>query len=529
MASPARRSSEPDFEFVSEFSSIVTIWDIDLHQYSYVNDAFKKRYGFDKDQPISSLAFYEHCHPDDVARLQQVQNELIEASKKPDADPNGELLKDLVYRTGVAGHDYRWLHGSFSVFERTEDQRVIKIISVSNDISHEIRSNKFLEEKLEELWRHEERYHKMIEEVEEYAVILLNNEGIVENWNYGAEKIKGYKAEEVIGQSFRIFYTAEDRKNQVPEKLIEMATQSGKASYEGWRVRKDNSRFWGNIHITALHHSSGEVIGFTKVTRDLTEKKMIEDNLKKYTLSIEEKNEELKAKNKELESFTYIASHDLQEPLRKILNFSGQISETDLSNEKARDKFRRIQDASLRMQELLDGLIDCAQITKQKSAQEITDLNLLIEDVLQEFSDQVTAHNILIEKTSLPEMDVVRFQFRQLFSNIISNAIKYRSPTVQPKISIAYKLVTRTKKRSSKDGKHFHQISISDNGIGFKQQYAKKIFNLFQRLHNRNSYSGSGIGLAICKRIVEKHKGKITATSVEGKGTSFCILLPAQH
>src|SRR5580704_5870707 len=226
MASPARRSSEPDFEFVSEFSSIVTIWDIDLHQYSYVNDAFKKRYGFDKDQPISSLAFYEHCHPDDVARLQQVQNELIEASKKPDADPNGELLKDLVYRTGVAGHDYRWLHGSFSVFERTEDQRVIKIISVSNDISHEIRSNKFLEEKLEELWRHEERYHKMIEEVEEYAVILLNNEGIVENWNYGAEKIKGYKAEEVIGQSFRIFYTAEDRKNQVPEKLIEMATQS---------------------------------------------------------------------------------------------------------------------------------------------------------------------------------------------------------------------------------------------------------------------------------------------------------------
>src|SRR5580704_355085 len=123
----------------------------------------------------------------------------------------------------------------------------------------------------DELRKSEERYHKMIEEVEDYAILMLNREGIVQNWNKGAEKIKGYKESEIVGKSFRLFYLPEDREKKLPEKLIEEAVRNGKAIHEGWRMRKDGSKFWGSIVITALHDEERNVIGFSKVTRDLTE------------------------------------------------------------------------------------------------------------------------------------------------------------------------------------------------------------------------------------------------------------------
>jgi len=204
--------------------------------------------------------------------------------------------------------------GSITITALHDDNNsVIGFCKVTRDLSEK----KQTEEKLR---ASEERYHQMIAEVQDYAIILLNTEGIIENWNAGAESIKGYTAGEAVGKKFSMFYTEEDRKNNLPDKLLNQARTTGKAVQEGWRVRKDGTRFWGTIVITALHNKEGTLIGFSKVTRDRTEQKMADDKLLEYTA-------ELEKQNSELEQFAYVASHDLQEPLRKIQTFADMIQE----------------------------------------------------------------------------------------------------------------------------------------------------------------------------------------------------------
>ena len=157
------------------------------------------------------------------------------------------------------------------------------------------------------LQNNEDRYHKMIEEVEDYAILFMDRNGIIQNWNKGAEKIKGYKDYEIIGKSFRLFYLPEDNQRGLPDRLLHEARTKGKAVHEGWRVRKDGTCFWGSIVITDLHDANDNIIGFTKVTRDLTERKIAEEKIKLYS-------QELEFQNKELEQFAYAASHDMTEP-----------------------------------------------------------------------------------------------------------------------------------------------------------------------------------------------------------------------
>jgi PAS domain S-box-containing protein len=150
----------------------------------------------------------------------------------------------------------------------------------------------------------EQMYHLMVGEVEDYAILMLDRDGFIQNWNKGAEKIKGYKEQEIVGKHFRVFYRRQDQEEHLPERLIEQARTTGKALHEGWRQKKDGSVFWGSILITALHDEHGEVIGFSKVTRDLTERKEAEDKLLQYARQLE-------AQNKELQQFAYAAAHDM--------------------------------------------------------------------------------------------------------------------------------------------------------------------------------------------------------------------------
>jgi PAS domain S-box-containing protein len=388
-----------------------------------------------------------------------------------------------------------------------------------------------LEARNQELRKSEERYHKMVSEVQDYAIILLNRNGDIEDWNAGAESIKGYTANEIIGKNFRIFYTPEDRERKLPETLIDLAARTGRAHHEGWRVRKDGTRFWGSITITALHGNQKNIIGFSKVTRDLTDKKIAEDNLKNKNIELVRINNELEIMNKELSSFAYISSHDLQEPLRKIQTFSTRILESDQANfsPKALDYFNRIILAAQRMRALIDDLLAYSRTNTTERKYQPTDLNKTLKEVLDDLENNIEEKRAVIETSDLPVLNVIPFQFHQLLFNLIGNALKFTRPNITPYILIRAKTIGADKVPglNQKMSDTYHCISVTDNGIGFNQEHAGRIFEVFQRLHGREEYAGTGIGLAICKRIAENHLGVIHAEGKIDSGATFQVYIPS--
>ena len=390
--------------------------------------------------------------------------------------------------------------------------------------------NDDLKLKNELLRRSEERYQRMVAEVEDYVIILLDENGRIENWNRGAQKIKGYTAEEILGKHFSVFYPEEDRKKGIPGGLLSKAATEGKAPHEGWRIRKDGSRFWGNVVITALHNDDGKVIGFTKVTRDLTEKKLAEEQLLASSIALQQKNRELERINEELSSFAYISSHDLQEPLRKIQTFSDRIREMeyDKLSEKGKDYFLRMQAGASRMQNLIRDILAYSRMTTGEKILEMTDLNDLLAHARIELEVMIADKRATIVNDSMPGMKVIPFQIQQLFNNLLNNALKFSKPGVPPHVVIKYERVPGSKLRNlyPLQNVDYCHISFADNGIGFEPEYNKKIFEVFQRLHARTEYGGTGIGLAICRKIVENHNGFIWAESEVNRGATFHVYLP---
>jgi len=249
----------------------------------------------------------------------------------------------------------------------------------------------------------------------------------------------------------------------------------------------------------------------------------------------EKRAEELLAANKELSAFTYIASHDLQEPLRKTQLFISRILEDkDLTlNEKSKDYFNRIQISSNRMQLLINDLLAYSRITETKESLSNINVNDTIRNVLQEptLVQTIEATNTTVNYKNLPTIMAVSFQMEQLFTNLIINSIKYSDSNRLPVIDIKCETIKGSDFLDDKSYHHinYYKITVADNGIGFEQQYAEKIFMLFQRLHDKQTYTGTGIGLTICKKIVENHHGYIFANSVSNQGTTILIYLPVSE
>lgn len=287
-------------------------------------------------------------------------------------------------------------------------------------------------------------------------------------------------------------------------------------------IRKDGILRYFKSTGKFLTDSSGNNI-LIGINMDVTEEYLI-------SKSLEDRNIELEKSNKELASFNHVASHDLQEPLRKIQTFISRIFEKEATNLsiQGKDYLDRIQVSAKRMRVLIDDLLLFSRTNKVEKIYELTNLNTLLDQALVELGEQIEEAEATIDSTLLPTLVVIPFQIQQLFINLISNSLKYSKENIKTIISIHLEKINSSDYSDLiKDkNKYYYKISIQDNGLGFKEEYKEVIFTLFYRLHNNSDYPGTGIGLAICKKIIENHKGYISADSTYGEGATFNIFLP---
>ena len=294
--------------------------------------------------------------------------------------------------------------------------------------------------------------------------------------------------------------------------------------YECRMKHKDGDWRWLLVReIVFKSNEEGQVTQILGAALDINRRKDMERTILQNTMQLEQS-------NASLEEFAYVASHDLKEPLRKISTFGDRLVASQLQNLSPEGKIylQKIIDASQRMQTMISDLLSISMITGNRSFAPHS-LQRLLDEAIQTLEFKIEQQNAIIKYDPLPEAQVIPSQIRQLFQNLLSNSLKFTREGVQPVITISYSIAEEieVERLGLKEHKNYLKIIIEDNGIGFENEFAAKIFAIFQRLHGRSEYEGSGIGLAICKKIVEHHGGAIYASGIPDEGARFTIILPA--
>lgn len=341
------------------------------------------------------------------------------------------------------------------------------------------------------------------------SVMITDRYGRIEYVNPMFCRVSGYSCEETIGKSPRIIKSGKHTP-AFYEDLWNTILRGDVWHSEICNRRKNGELYWDLQSISPLRDPDGEITHFISVRIEDTERRRAEERLKVYA-------EALKRSNKELDEFASYASHDLQEPLRKIIAFGERLKERITHmDEHSKDYLERMQRAATRMQRLVNDLLQYSRLTTKALPMETLSVKNILNDVLEDLQYQIETKHGSIIVSELPDIVADPMQIRRLFQNLISNAIKFSKKDVPPLVEI----------ESSAEDTNFHKILVKDHGIGFDSKYNEKIFKPFERLHGKTEYEGTGIGLAICKKIMERHHGSIEATSVPGEFTVFSLKFP---
>ncbi len=488
------KRSEKQYRSLVETSHDL-IWSVDAEgRWTFLNrDATRRIYGYEPEEMLGRV-FTEFEKPEQAVKDMEVFGR-VKAGQPY-----------FHYETEHFKKDGTPVYLSFNaIVSRNSQGQVIGTTGTASDVT----ARRLAEEKLRES---EERIRTIIDHAMD-AIVVLDSHGKITYWNPQAERCFGWSALEAMGRNASELIIPPEHRD-IYEKLMQRFLRTGHEAMMNRRVEttarhSDGHEFPAEISVSPVKWGGEHV--FSAFVRDITERKQAEE-------SIRQKTDELARSNKELQDFAYVASHDLQEPLHKIIAFGDRLRANSVGTlgERAADSLERIQRAALRMRQLIDDLLLYARVTTRAKPYEEVDLSAVVREVLSVLEWRIAESKARIEVGELPVIEADRSQMLQLFQNLTSNALKFAKPGNAPEVKIHG--------QTGADG--CVEILIEDEGIGFEEKFAELIFKPFQRLHGRNEYEGTGMGLAICQKIVARHGGSIEVSSRIGEKTVFKVKLP---
>jgi PAS domain S-box-containing protein len=502
--------------------AIVASYNINNGRYTFISQGLQKLLGYEPEDAMKEGVpfFVSKVHPDDLPKLMEKNASVLKAANESNGKDDNEIIIEFQYRMLHKNGQYRWFQTYGTVFDRNNQNQVEHVLNISLDITEKLETETKLQEQ-ESFTQHIADASPTILylfDLEENKFLYVNRE---------VYDVLGYKPNEVmaLGSQVGMLLHAEDEIKS-PDNYIKYKHSFGESSmheFEGRVLNKDNKWKWLlTREIVFKRDENGKALQVIGSALDITERKEMEQALIYKTLQLQQS-------NASLEEFAHVASHDLQEPLRKISTFGDRLLSTyrETLGTDGQGYLDRIIKSTHRMQQLIQDILSLSMISGDKNFQ-VYSLQAALEEVLQTLDYKIEKTKAEIISDGLPQANVVPSQFRQLFQNLLSNSLKFVRTDVTPRIEIKHRFISAAKAAQYhlKGADKFLKLTFEDNGIGFQDIYAEKIFTIFQRLHGRSEYEGTGIGLAICKKIVENHEGVILAKSAEQKGATFTIIIP---